>query len=120
MNAVEQAICLSSLPPASLTMSGMLKPAILIVSETASNDPSTDRTGGLLKDTFATAGDTWLSPQLKIVPDDVRQIQKTTLNWTDNVDAFVNLIVTSGGTGFAEKDVTPEVCSLIGVKGNAY
>lgn len=110
MNAVKHAFRLTSSLLIPLTMSIILKSAILIVSETASKDLSTDRTGHILKDIFATAADTWHSPLLKIVSDDVRQIQKVIIDWTDSVDASVNLIVTSGGTGFAEKDVTPEVC----------
>jgi predicted ATP-grasp superfamily ATP-dependent carboligase len=43
-----------------------------------------------------------------IVPDDVQRIQRHILQWTDAEDYF-NLIITTGGTGFAQKDHTPEV-----------
>lgn len=46
--------------------------------------------------------------ETKIVPDNVLAIQKTIRNWTDGPEP-INLILSSGGTGFAIKDVTPEV-----------
>jgi gephyrin len=87
-----------------------LKAAILIVSETASQDPSTDKCIPILQDAFAHLGnDQWEVASTEIVPDSVLHIQKSIRTWTDGEDS-VNLIVTSGGTGFATKDVTPEVC----------
>lgn len=86
-----------------------LKPAILIVSETASKDPASDRSSSILEEVFASAGDAWAEPISKIVADDVREIQSAIQAWTDREEMAVHLIVTSGGTGFAEKDVTPEV-----------
>lgn len=86
-----------------------LKPAILIVSDTASENPSSDKTVDTLRTSFAAAGSsTWESPVTKIVPDDVLEIQRAICNWTDGPDWF-NLILLTGGTGFAVKDNTPEV-----------
>jgi gephyrin len=42
--------------------------------------------------------------------DDVTAIQNIIQGYTDGADN-VNLVVTSGGTGFSHKDVTPEVSS---------
>src|SRR5699024_9905342 len=86
-----------------------LKPAILIVSDTASKNPSSDKTVDTLTALFAAAGSsTWKPPITKIVPDDVLEIQRTICSWTDGPDWF-NLVLLSGGTGFAVKDNTPEV-----------
>jgi gephyrin len=86
-----------------------LKAAILIVSDTASKDASTDKCIPILTDVFGTVGDNqWEVTETSIVPDDVLAIQKSIRGWTDSHEP-VNLIVTSGGTGFATKDVTPEV-----------
>jgi gephyrin len=91
------------------TTDSKLKAAILIVSETASQDPSTDKCIPILKEVFGNLGnDQWDVSTTEIVPDHVLTIQKTIRNWTDGAEP-VNLIVTSGGTGFATKDVTPEV-----------
>lgn len=85
-----------------------LKAAILVVSDTASQDPSSDKVVGTLNDVFAAAGaNNWDQPITKIVPDDILQIQRTVCEWTDGSDV-VNLILISGGTGFAVKDNTPE------------
>uniref|UniRef100_A0A4W3HY17 Gephyrin n=1 Tax=Callorhinchus milii TaxID=7868 RepID=A0A4W3HY17_CALMI len=42
----------------------------------------------------------------KIVPDEVDEIKETLIEWCD--DKELNLILTTGGTGFAPRDVTPE------------
>jgi gephyrin len=86
-----------------------LKAAILVVSETATQDPSTDGCIPILTDVFGSLGnDQWHVSETEIVPDSIQAIQKAIRKWTDCEDP-INLIVTSGGTGFATKDVTPEV-----------
>ncbi|KAI9369150.1 hypothetical protein BJX61DRAFT_175526 [Aspergillus egyptiacus] len=88
-----------------------LTAAILVVSDTASQAPSSDRVVGVLSDVFATAGQgNWEPPVTKIVPDDVLDIQRTVTDWADGPSP-VNLILISGGTGFAVKDNTPEAVS---------
>lgn len=86
-----------------------LKAAILVVSDTASQDPSTDRVSDTLRTVFSTQGSgAWHQPVTKIVPDNVLDIQRAVCDWTDGPN-WVNLILLSGGTGFAVKDNTPEV-----------
>jgi len=86
-----------------------LKAAILIVSTTAARDPSTDAAGAVLKDVFAQDGDgKWEVVDTKIVPDIVLDIQREIKLWTDAAEA-PSLIITTGGTGFAVSDSTPEV-----------
>lgn len=88
---------------------GRLRPAVLVISDTASKDASTDKAGNILTDTFATdGGDLWRPPLVRIVPDSILEIQRTVQQWSDS-EEFFNLIITTGGTGFAVKDVTPEV-----------
>ncbi|RYN28068.1 hypothetical protein AA0115_g6141 [Alternaria tenuissima] len=90
------------------TTNPKLKAAVLVVSETASQDPSTDKCIPVLKKVFGDLGnDQWHVSETEIVPDNALAIQKTIRTWTDGPDP-INLIVTSGGTGFATKDVTPE------------
>ncbi|KAI4709641.1 hypothetical protein J4E89_005657 [Alternaria sp. Ai002NY15] len=90
------------------TTGSKLKAAILVVSETASEDPSTDKCIPVLKKVFGDLGnDQWEVSETEIVPDNALAIQKTIKSWTDGPEP-INLIVTSGGTGFATKDVTPE------------
>jgi gephyrin len=89
----------------------VLTAAVLIVSDTAAADPSTDRSGHILKETFAAdAAGKFDVSEIEIVPDDVVAIQRAIRQWTDTDDS-VNLIITTGGTGFAQKDQTPEAVS---------
>ena len=85
-----------------------LKAAILIVSETAFLDPSTDKAGDILSKVFQEdGGGQWVTDEREIVPDDILAIQRAV---TTNCDGenYVNLLVTTGGTGFAVKDNSPE------------
>lgn len=91
-----------------------LRPAILIISDTASDDPATDRTGNILCELLQSeeSRGQWEKPLVEIVPDDATRIQLAVRSWTDDEKNHVNLVVTSGGTGFAVKDITPEVGCL--------
>ena len=85
-----------------------LRAAILIVSDTASEDPSTDKAGNVLSEVFASDGNNqWDLPTREIVPDDIFAIQRVVTTHCDAVP-YVNLLITTGGTGFAVKDRTPE------------
>jgi molybdopterin biosynthesis enzyme MoaB len=90
--------------------SARLRPAILIISETAFKEPSTDEAGDILRETLnSEGGDKWTEPLVEIVPDDATRIEVAIRRWTDDDENYVNLVVTTGGTGFAVKDITPEV-----------
>lgn len=87
-----------------------LRPAILIISETAFKDPATDKAGNILCETLQAEGsDKWAEPWIEIVPDDTTRIQNAVRKWTDDDHNSANMIITTGGTGFAVKDITPEV-----------
>jgi molybdenum cofactor synthesis domain-containing protein len=43
---------------------------------------------------------------MDVVPDDLRKIQQTLETWADSGDQ--DIILTTGGTGFAPRDITPE------------
>lgn len=85
-----------------------LKVAILIVSDTASQDPASDRTANALAP-ILDAESKWEPPAVRIVPDNVFEIQRAVCEWSDDSVNWYNLILLSGGTGFAIKDNTPEV-----------
>jgi molybdenum cofactor synthesis domain-containing protein len=90
-------------------MSSKLRAAIIVISETASKDASTDKCIPALQEVFQQdGGDRWEPAETKIVADDVSAIRSAIKAYTDGADN-ANLVVTSGGTGFAQKDVTPEV-----------
>ena len=76
--------------------------AVLTVSDT--RDKSTDTSGGLLAERAITAGHT-LAGHI-IVKDDIPAIQGAIKAWVK--DPEIDVILTTGGTGFAPRDVTPE------------
>jgi len=83
-----------------------------VVSTTASKDPSADTSGGSLQDVFETDGaGQWDVIDIRIVGDIVLDIQRSITQWTDQ-ESPMNLIVTTGGTGFATFDNTPEACFI--------
>ncbi|KAH8894097.1 molybdenum cofactor synthesis domain-containing protein [Thozetella sp. PMI_491] len=91
-----------------------LQAAILIISTTAAHDPSTDRSGAVLRDVFAqVGGEQWAVAEIRIVPDSVTQIQRQLLLWADAASPPVHLVLTTGGTGFAVDDHTPEAVAAI-------
>lgn len=85
-----------------------LKAALVIVSDTAFENPSTEKSGDILTEAFNADGDDrWLVEHKSIVPDDETLIQKEVISLCDE-ENYMNLVVTTGGTGFAVKDRTPE------------
>ncbi|KAH8172761.1 putative molybdopterin binding domain-containing protein [Sarocladium implicatum] len=89
-------------------MTQALTAAILVVSTTAAQDPSTDACITALTSIFNDEGEgKWKVKDSEIVTDDVVAIQKKVSSWASEVEA-PNLIITSGGTGFAISDKTPE------------
>lgn len=92
-------------------MSTRIRVAIVVISDTASQHASADKCIPVLRDVLLRDGsDRWELVHTEIVMDDVTAIQNTIKKYTDGVDR-VNLAVTSGGTGFSQRDVTPEVSS---------
>ncbi|POR39099.1 Gephyrin [Tolypocladium paradoxum] len=92
-------------------MDGPLTAAILIVSTTAAQDPSADASAGILRDVLREdGGGKWEVAGESIVTDDVLQIQKQITVWADGPSP-PNLIITTGGTGFAVADGSPEAVS---------
>jgi len=92
-----------------MTSNSSLKAAILVISTTAAKEHSQDTSGAILEGVFSQEGDgRWEVVETKIVGDFTQDIQNSIKGWTDRDDP-VNVIVTTGGTGFAIHDVTPEV-----------
>jgi gephyrin len=90
-----------------------LKVGILVVSTTASKDPSSDAAGVALTSIFHGGGSRqWDVIDTRIVPDDVMTIQRQIMNWVDSPEPL-NLVVTTGGTGFAVADHTPEAVTAL-------
>ena len=79
-----------------------LKIAVLTVSDTRSLDE--DTSGQLLVDRLTEAGHTLAD--LALIPDDIYQLRAEVSRWI--ADPKVQVILTTGGTGFTDRDSTPE------------
>jgi molybdenum cofactor biosynthesis protein B len=79
--------------------------AVLTISDTR-ND-TTDSSGQFLAESLVTAGH-HLHEKI-IAQDDIPSIQAVVKDWIS--DRSVNAIITTGGTGFYSRDVTPEAIS---------
>jgi molybdenum cofactor biosynthesis protein B len=76
--------------------------AVLTISDTRS--VADDKSGATLAERIETAGHRLAARQ--IVADDVEAIRATVRRWIGDPD--VDAIITTGGTGFTGRDVTPE------------
>ena len=85
----------------------VVKVCILTVSDSCSRGEAEDRSGPLLAELVSS------DPKLggvvsarDCVPDEVADIRRALVTWADTGAA--DIILTTGGTGFAARDVTPE------------
>ncbi|XP_051730628.1 gephyrin b isoform X6 [Ctenopharyngodon idella] len=84
-----------------------IRVGVLTVSDSCFRNLAEDRSGVNLKDLVhdpSLLGGTISA--YKIVPDEIDEIKETLVDWCDEKE--LNLILTTGGTGFAPRDVTPE------------
>ena len=79
-----------------------LKIAVLTVSDT--RDLADDKSGATLSERIAKAGHG--VADRAIVTDDVEQIRARIRQWI--ADPAIDVVITTGGTGFTGRDVTPE------------
>ncbi|XP_015206709.1 gephyrin isoform X11 [Lepisosteus oculatus] len=84
-----------------------IRVGVLTVSDSCFRNLAEDRSGINLKELVhdpTLMGGTVSA--YKIVPDEIDEIKETLVDWCDEKE--LNLILTTGGTGFAPRDVTPE------------
>jgi molybdenum cofactor biosynthesis protein B len=79
-----------------------LRIAVLTVSDT--RDEKSDTSGALLASLIEQAGHQ--VAERTVVLDDEKAIRKQVKKWIKDPD--VDVVITTGGTGFAKRDVTPE------------
>ena len=78
--------------------------AILTASDACSRGEREDRSGALIAEWGERLG--WEVAEREIVPDDAATITRRLTRWADG--GRVDAILTTGGTGFGPRDVTPE------------
>ncbi len=82
---------------------------IITVSTRSSRGERPDTSGPALAEAVAQQG--WQVTRTTIVPDDLAKISKILVEWADSME--LDVILTTGGTGFSPNDVTPEATNAV-------
>ena len=82
---------------------------ILTVSDRSSRNERPDLSGPVLVEIVQAQG--WDVVETLIVPDDLDVLRDTLTLWADSSD--MDLILTTGGTGFSPRDITPEATRFV-------
>jgi molybdopterin adenylyltransferase len=83
-----------------------IKIGVVTVSDRASAGVYEDISGKAIIETLEEYLESSWEPEYRVIPDEQKLIEKTLIELTDSVGC--NLIITTGGTGPAKRDVTPE------------
>ena len=86
-----------------------LRLGIITVSDKGSRGEREDLSGGVIKELMEGIGA--VAQQYDIIPDEAPLIAAKLTEWADS--AALDVIVTTGGTGLAERDVTPDATRTI-------
>ena len=86
-----------------------LRFGILTVSDRSSRGERLDASGPALVELVRSQD--WQVDRQAVVPDEINTIQAVLQNWADSGE--VDVILTTGGTGFAPRDVTPEATRAV-------
>ncbi len=80
---------------------------ILTISDAGSRGQRVDTSGQAIRELVEARG--WRVMRTDIVPDERDQIADRMRRWSDEVD----LVLTTGGTGLGQRDVTPEATRTV-------
>lgn len=81
------------------------------VSDSVSSGQTIDRSGPAVAKLLANSGGHWAVSETAAISDDLDRIQGIVKLWTNH--RKLDLILSTGGTGFSPRDVTPEVTQLV-------
>src|ERR1700760_1153470 len=84
--------------------------AVLTISDTRSRDD--DKSGATLAGRLPAAGHALAARA--IIPDEIKPIRNIVKRWIADPD--IDAIITTGGTGFTGRDVTPEAIEALFTK----
>jgi molybdenum cofactor synthesis domain-containing protein len=82
---------------------------VLTVSDRSSRGERPDSSGPALVEKIKE--NHWLVSKVDVVPDDFKILQETLIDWVHSGD--VDVLLTTGGTGFSPRDITPEATQAI-------
>lgn len=81
-----------------------LRAAVLVLSDSIAAGKKDDLSGRLIEERLKTEGFT--VEEYCVIPDDASQIRDTLVRYADAL--HLDLVITTGGTGFGPRDTTPE------------
>ena len=82
---------------------------ILTISDRSSRGERPDSSGPVLAALIQAQG--WSVVKQEILPDDENSIRERLISWADSRE--MDVILTTGGTGFSPRDVTPEATRVV-------
>lgn len=88
----------------------MIKAGVITISDKGSKGQRVDESGPALKEYIETNFDAKVASMI-IVADEQDLIEKTLIYYSDVLK--LDLVLTTGGTGFSPRDVTPEATKMI-------
>eukprot|EP00742_Colponemidia_sp_Colp-10_P003227 GILJ01003437.1.p1 GENE.GILJ01003437.1~~GILJ01003437.1.p1 ORF type:complete len:729 (-),score=124.40 GILJ01003437.1:35-2137(-) len=101
------AVAASVTGSATVSSGPVIRVGVLTISDRISNGEATDRSGPAICETLSQATNaTFQVVKTAVVPDEPADIRNTVLTWVD-ADKL-DIVLTTGGTGFAMRDSTPE------------
>ncbi len=86
-----------------------LRFGILTISDRSARGERADASGPALE--RVVLGQGWTVSRKAVLPDDLLQLSDTLATWADSGE--LDVILTSGGTGFSRRDITPEATHAI-------
>lgn len=92
-----------------MSVNQILRAVVLTVSDRCARGEAEDRSGVVLAEALHAIGAEIVAAE--IVSDDLEPLDETLLRYADRVD--VDLICTTGGTGVAPRDNTPEATRAV-------
>jgi molybdenum cofactor synthesis domain-containing protein len=85
--------------------------AVLTVSDGVFHGQREDASGAVLQEDAEAAG--FRVVARAVVPDDVERIREQVVEWCETPLLDLALVLVTGGTGFAPRDVTPEALAAV-------
>jgi len=82
---------------------------VLTISDRSSRGERPDASGPILEELVLSQGGVVVKKD--IVPDDLETLQEKLISWVDGGE--LDVILTTGGTGFSPRDVTPEATQAV-------
>jgi len=87
----------------------MIRFGILTLSDRSSRGERADSSGPALANLIQAEG--WSVVKQSLLPDEESAIREILISWTDSGE--IDIILTTGGTGFSPRDVTPEATRAV-------